>query len=94
VGPGSSLWWPPRTRRGRWDPGVLSTLRGEDALTFHTYWKPPVGRLSRARLSKVLAAPLRRLFQLRPGGLRLLPDGVAAWVTEWNVWHGSPLMGT
>jgi len=94
VGLGSSLWWPPRTRRGRWDPGVLRTLRGEDALTFHTYWKPPVGRLSRARLSKVLAAPLRRLFQLRSGGLRLLPDGVVAWVTEWNVWHGSPLLGT
>ena len=92
VGLGSSLWWPPRTRRGRWDPGVLSTLRGEDALTFHTYWKPPRGRLSRARLSKVLAAPLRRLFQLRSGGLRLLPDGVVAWVTEWNVWHGSPLL--
>ncbi len=91
---GSSLWWPPRTRRGRWDSGVLSTLRGEDALTFHTYWKPPVGRLSRARLSKVLAAPLRRLFQLRSGGLRLLPAGVVAWVTEWNVWHGSPLLGT
>ena len=94
VALGSSLWWPPRTRRGRWDPGVLSTLRGEDALTFHTYWKPPVGRLSHARLSKVLAAPLRRLFQLRAGGLRLLPDGVVAWVTEWNVWHGSPLLGT
>ena len=73
---------------------MLSTLRGEDALTFHTYWKPPVGRLSHARLSKVLAAPLRRLFQLRAGGLRLLPDGVVAWVTEWNVCHGSPLLGT
>ena len=94
VGLGSSLWRPPRTRRGRWDPAVLRTLRGEDALTFHAYWTPPAGRLSHARLSKVLAAPLRRLFELRAGGLRLLPDGVVAWVTEWNVWHGSPLRGT
>lgn len=94
VGLGTSLWWPPRTRRGRWDPGVLSTLRGEDGLTFHTYWRTPRGRLTRARLSKVLAAPLRRLSQLRVGGLRQLPDGVGAWVTEWNVWHGSRLRGT
>ena len=94
VGLGSSLWWPPRTRRGQWDPGVLSTLRGEDALTFHTYWKPPRGRPSGKRLSQVLAAPLRRFFELRSGGLRRLPDGVVAWVTEWNVWHGSKLRGT
>ncbi|OLE38398.1 MAG: hypothetical protein AUG48_01875 [Actinobacteria bacterium 13_1_20CM_3_68_9] len=94
VGLGSSIWWPPRTRRGRWDPGVLRTLRGEDAVTFHTYWKPPPGRLSQANLSRVLAAPLRRLFELRAGGLRQLPDGVVAWVTEWNVRHGSALRGT
>jgi hypothetical protein len=94
VGFGGSLWSPPRTRRGRWDPGVLRTLRGEDALTFHTYWKPPPGRLSRAKLSKVFAAPLRRLSLLRVGGLRQLPDGVAAWVTEWNISHGSSLRGT
>jgi hypothetical protein len=94
VGFGGSLWLPPRTRRGSWDPGVLSTLRGEDALTFHTYWKPPPGRLSRARLSKVLAAPLRRLSLLRIGALRQLPKGVVAWVTEWNISHASSLRGT
>ncbi len=94
VGLGSSLWWPPRTRRGQWDPGVLSTLRGEDAVTFHTYWKPPRGRPSGRRLSRVLAAPLGRFFELRSGGLRRLPDGVVAWVTEWNVRHGSKLRGT
>ena len=93
MGLGSSLWWPPRTRRGQWDPGVLSTLRGEDAVTFHTYWKPPRGRPSGRRLSRVLAAPLGRFFELRSGGLRRLPDGVVAWVTEWNVRHGSKLRG-
>ena len=94
VGFGGSPSWPSRTRRGRWDRGVLSTLRGEDAITFHPYWKTPPGRLTRARLSKVLAAPLRRLSLLRYGGLRQLPNGVVAWVTEWNISHKSSLRGT
>jgi hypothetical protein len=94
LGFGGSPSWPSRTRRGRWDRGMLSTLRGEDAITFHTYCKTPAGHLTRARLSKVFAAPLRRLSVLRHGGLRRLPNGVAAWVTEWNIWHKSSLRGT
>ena len=60
--------------------GCCSTLRGADALTFHTYWKAPAGRLSRARLSKVLAAPLRRLLHAslrrRFAGCRTGVDGL------------------
>lgn len=81
-------------RRRRWDWRMLGTLRGEDALTFHTYWRTTRGRLSPARRSKALAAPLRRFAVLRWAARHKLPAGVAAWVTEWNVWHGSSLLGT
>jgi hypothetical protein len=94
VGFGGPRSWSGDARRRHWDWRMLSTLRGEDALTFHTYWDPPRGRLSPARLSKVLAAPLRRLSVLRSAAIGKLPSGVAAWVTEWNVWHGSSLRGT
>jgi hypothetical protein len=94
VGFGGPPSWSGDARRRHWDWRMLGTLRGEDALTFHTYWKTPQGRLSPARLSKALAAPLRRLTVLRHGGLRKLPDGVVAWVSEWNIWHGSSLRGT
>jgi hypothetical protein len=80
-------------RRQNWDRGMLRTLRGADALTFHTYWKAPPGALSDAKLSKVLAAPLRRLSVLRFSALRKLPAGMDGWVTEWNLWHGSQLRG-
>jgi hypothetical protein len=94
VGFGGPRSWSGDARRRHWDWRMLSTLRGEDALTFHTYWRTPRGRLSPPRLAKVLAAPLRRLAVLRSAGLGKLPGGVQAWVTEWNVWHGSSLRGT
>jgi hypothetical protein len=84
-----------RGRRGGWDRRVHKTLRGESALTFHTYWKVPAGRrLSGKKLATALAAPIRRFWLLRSGGLRRLPKGVDAWVTEWNVWHTAGLRGT
>jgi hypothetical protein len=80
-------------RRRTWDRRMLRTLRGADALTFHTYWTAPAGALSDAKRSKVLAAPLRRLAVLRFSALRRLPPGLDGWVTEWNLWHGSQLRG-
>ena len=94
VGFGGHRSWKGDWRRRKWDRRMLRTLRGADALTFHTYWRAPAGRLSSAKLSKVLAAPLRRLSVLRSTALRRLPAGVDAWVTEWNLWHGSSLRGT
>ena len=82
-------------RRASWDRRVQETLRGESALTFHAYWDAPrTRRLSGRSLSTALAAPLRLLAQLRSRGLHRLPDGVSAWVTEWNVWHSAKLRGT
>jgi hypothetical protein len=93
VGSGAPRSWSDARLR-HWDWRMLGTLRGEDALTFHTYWRTPRGRLSPARLSTALAAPLLRLSVLRSAGLGRLPPGVVAWVTEWNIWHGSSLRGT
>ncbi len=82
-------------RQASWDRRVRRTLHGESALTFHAYWDAPrTRRLSGGSLSDALAAPLRLLGKLRSRGLRRLPDGVDAWVTEWNVWHGAKLRGT
>jgi hypothetical protein len=82
-------------RQDHWDRGVRKTLRGESALTFHAYWQAPrTRRLSGERLAAALAAPLRLLARLRARGLKRLPKGVEAWVTEWNVWHGAKLRGT
>jgi hypothetical protein len=91
---GNRRSWSGDARRRHWDWRMLATLRGEDALTFHTYWRTPRGRLSPPRRAKVLAAPIRRLAALRRAALHKLPAGVAAWVTEWNMWHGSSLLGT
>jgi hypothetical protein len=82
-------------RLASWDRQVRHTLSGEDALAFHTYWIPPqIRRLGGAKLSAALAAPIQRLRTLRSQGLGRLPDGVDAWVTEWNVWHRADLRGT
>jgi hypothetical protein len=94
VGFGGGQSWLGDARRRHWDSKMLSTLRGEDALTFHTYWRTHRGRLSPAKLSKVLAAPLRRLSVLRSAAIGKLPNGVAAWVTEWNVGDGFSFRGT
>jgi hypothetical protein len=82
------------SRRAHWNRRVLKTLRGEDALTFHTYWFTPLGRLSPGRLSKIFAAPIRRSSLLRSAGLRHLPRGVDAWLTEWFVEPSPAMRGT
>jgi hypothetical protein len=92
------LGYPPRAgdqRQARWDRAVRRTVHGESALTFHAYWPASRDRsLSGAELAEALAAPLRLLRTLRSDGLRRLPKGVDAWVTEWNLWHGAGYRGT
>jgi hypothetical protein len=94
VALGNARSWSGDARRRHWDWRMLGTLRGEDALTFHTYWRAPRGRLTPSRRAMVLAAPLRRFAALRWAAIRKLPAGSTAWVTEWNLWRGSSLLGT
>jgi hypothetical protein len=85
-----------KTRRQRdWTRRVLKTLHGEDALTFHTYWRSRSSsrRLSGRTLWAVFAAPIRRFNLLHKQGLRELPKGVEAWMTEWTVRPSSILRG-
>jgi len=94
AGLAGSRWAPPGTRGRDWTKRVLKTLRGESALTFHIYWRTPTGELSGKTLAAAFTAAIRSLNLLRAGGLSELPDGVTAWVTEWNVWRTSSLRGT
>jgi hypothetical protein len=85
-----------KSRRQRdWTRRVLKTLQGEDALTFHTYWRSRSSgrRLSGRTLWAVFAAPIRRFTLLHKQGLRDLPTGVDAWMTEWTVRPSFALRG-
>ena len=82
-------------RQTGWNRGLRRTLRGETALAFHDYWPAPPGRrLSGPNLSEALAAPVLALRKLRARAFGHLPDGVRAWVTEWNFSHQAALRGT
>jgi len=76
-------------RRNGWNASLLSTVRGEDAVTFHNYFptglKPEQEIDSPATAAAVTDAARLRLQQLRAEDLTDLPDGVEAWVTEWNL---------
>jgi hypothetical protein len=81
-----------------WNPGLLGTLRGVDALTFHAYFTS--GLAADASLSSpvaaeaMLSAPARRWAPLSVLIARL-PPGTDAWVTEWNLFdRGAPVHGT
>jgi hypothetical protein len=83
----------PGRRRDRrelsWNADMLSTLRGEDAITFHPYFASGLplrrGPAGRHAVATALGAPTRALRSLRAWGLAALPPNVAAWVTEWNL---------
>ncbi len=70
-----------------WNSSLLSTVRGEDAITFHTYWNPapPGGGQAGSTFDNLLVATQRRFANLVSHDLPVLPPGVTAWVTEWNV---------
>jgi hypothetical protein len=81
-------------RQAGWTRKVLKTLRGEDALTFHTYWSSSPRRLSGKALSAVFAEPIRRVAGLQSKGFRQLPRGVDLWLTEWTVRPNHAMRGT
>jgi hypothetical protein len=76
----------PRVRD--WNAGLLTTLRGESALSFHTYFDSglPAGVAPRAAgaASTMLSAPARCWSQFQQL-LTRLEAGVGAWVTEWSL---------
>jgi hypothetical protein len=81
-------------RQRGWNRKLLKTLRGEDALTLHTYWTSSPRRLSRKALAEIFAAPIRRVADLHSKGIRPLPRGVEAWLTEWTVRPNHVMRGT
>jgi hypothetical protein len=76
-------------RLNPWNSSLLSTVRGEDAITFHTYWNPaPAGAnagVGATPFTALLASTQRRFANLVNHDLPILPPGVTAWVTEWNL---------
>jgi hypothetical protein len=89
ASPGSS-----HKRQRGWNRKMLNTLRGEDALTFHTYWTSSPRRLSGRALSAVFGEPIGRIADLHSKGIRPLPRGVDVWLTEWTVRPNHAMRGT
>jgi hypothetical protein len=76
------------SRERDWNEGLLRTLRGEDALTFHAYLSSGLGPgqrpLDQRAAAAMLAVPRMRASRLR-AQLAALPSGVSGWVTEFNL---------
>jgi hypothetical protein len=76
-------------RELHWNSGMLSTLRGEAALSVHSYFASGLG--PRASLASpqaaetMLKAPVRRFIALA-GLLARLHTRASIWVTEWNLY--------
>ena len=80
----------PRSARERgWNAGVLSTLRGLDALAFHPYFRSGLQAHSSLRSARAVTAMLVqssvRWTQVRFQVLSQLPRGMSAWLTEFNL---------
>ncbi len=87
---------PKNHRQAGWTRRMLITLHGEDAVTFHTYWRnwPRGPRLSGKRLWGVFSAPIVRLGLLHERAFSQLPTGVDAWLTEWTPRPSASMRGT
>jgi hypothetical protein len=74
-------------RELRWNAEMLSTLRGESALSLHAYFAsglgPNASLASPAAAEKMLSAPTRRWAHLARFIARL--PKLEIWVTEWNL---------
>jgi hypothetical protein len=75
-------------RKRRWNAGLLRTLRGEDALSFHAYFRSGLADgaslASATSTQTMLAAPAARWAALSRV-IAYTPPGVEVWVTEWNL---------
>ncbi len=81
----------PNSAEPIWDKAVLSGVHGEDGVVFHTYYVsnlPSGGSVrSPSDLSTLLSTATQSCFSnLQNYRLNLLPSGVSAWITEWNLW--------
>ena len=80
-----------------WNAQMLSTLRGEDAITFHTYWNvattPADLAASPEGAAAVFDAAASEASTVIAKDLSILPAGVTAWITEWNLNSGSKQLG-
>jgi hypothetical protein len=88
VKDGNPNWGSPR--EPKWNQTMLTTLSGEDALTFHTYWGSGLSGgtivgASDNQLGLDMASPYKRFGDLKNFDFPYLPSGVTAWVTESNL---------
>jgi hypothetical protein len=85
FGPGAL----PTARERDWNAEVLATLRGVDALTFHPYFQSGVGAHASLRSTSNVTAMLvhtqARWASVQSQVLSLLPAGMSAWLTEFNL---------
>lgn len=67
-----------------WNAQVLATIRGVDAIAIHPYWTLP-GRIAPGSdIGATLRAGLDNWHRVEVDTLSRLPDGMRAWLTEWN----------
>lgn len=75
---------PQRVRH--WNADVLSVVRSEQALIFHPYWRIAATNTGPNDLAaELLRAAAYHWERVASTDLTLLPRGVEAWLTEWNV---------
>ncbi len=70
-----------------WNREVLSDVHGEQALIFHPYWRVSATDVSvtGSDSQALLRAAAEQWERVAQTDLTLLPPGVQAWLTEWNV---------
>ncbi|HZL07703.1 MAG TPA: hypothetical protein VFC50_00730 [Candidatus Dormibacteraeota bacterium] len=81
----------PNTGEPAWDQALFSGVHGEDAVVFHTYYTSNILSGGSVNNAQDLATLLSTATQDCISGvqnyrLNLLPNGVTAWITEWNLW--------
>jgi hypothetical protein len=80
---------PVSSRERSWNSDVLATFKGADALTFHPYFQTGLtagaSPASAGAAAAMLLDPSLRWAAVQAGALAQLKPGVAAWLTEYNL---------
>jgi len=81
----------PNTAEPAWDQAIISGVHSEDAIVFHTYYTSNIASGGSVNNSTDLATFLSTASQdcisnVNKYRFNLLPSGVSAWITEWNLW--------
>ena len=79
------------TAEPAWDTAIISGARGEDAIVFHTYYNSGIASggsvTNPSDLTTILSTASQTCINnFHNYRLNLLPAGVTAWITEWNLW--------